>query len=167
MIQSSFKWGFLLGFLTSLGTQILTWLGLGLTNWFVLLTYFLVIVIIGCAVKGWKKYPEPRPGFINILLGVLIAVLLARLIFQAYMYIYIFHVYPTWVDDVAVTWTDSLRQSGAEESTINSMISSFRQAWEPLNIFTIELVKFGVPQFILGGIIAALVWFLPFKRSQG
>ena len=165
MIQSSLKWGLLLGFLTSLGTQILTWVGLGLTNWFVILTYILVIALIGWMVKSWKGTFNPRPGFMNVLMGVLTVVIIARLIFQAYMYVYIVYVDPSWVDDVAVTWAESLRQSGADESTVDSMISSFRRAWEPMNIFTIELVKFGIPQFILGGIVAALVWFLPFKRG--
>jgi hypothetical protein len=43
-LKSILKWGLFLGISISFGTQILTWFGLGITNWFVLLTYVLVII---------------------------------------------------------------------------------------------------------------------------
>ena len=67
---------------------------------------------------------------------------------------------PEWVERVAELWTNMMQEDGLTSEKINPQITAFRKAYEPLQMFTVELVKYGFPQFILG-LVSSL--FLVFR----
>ena len=75
------------------------------------------------------------------------------------MYVYITFIDPMWVETVADTWTKSMQDADTPQDQIDTMITGFRSAWEPTAIFTIEVIKYGVTQFILGMIVALFFVF--------
>lgn len=159
LLKISLKWGLYLGLSTSIGTQILTWLGLGLTNWFVLLTFVLVTLFIALGLKELKTSHEGQLRFIHALSAIIIIVLISRYIFQGYMYIYINYIDPEWVNTVADSWSRTMLDSGMNSTAVGQRIMAFRSAWEPLNIFTIEVVKYGIAQVVIGMVVAVFFIF--------
>ena len=70
-LKTILKWGLLLGASVALGTQILTWLGLGLTNWFLVLTYLLVVVFSILCLIELKKNGTIKLNLINDIIIIL------------------------------------------------------------------------------------------------
>ena len=163
--KTSARWGILLGLALVTGTQILTWAGLGLTNWFIFLTYFWVILFMILAFRDLKAKNEGKLIFKNVLLPIVIIVLISRLIFQIYMFIYINYVDPTWVETVAESWTQTMTETGVDAETIEKRIQFFRNAYVTQRMFTTELIAVGIPQMVLG-IIVSLFFVLKRKKSE-
>jgi hypothetical protein len=150
MLKNNVISGLLLGLSVSLGTQILTWLGLGLTNWFVLLTYILVLgFVIITLRKQWIIQNDSLP-FTKVLFGVFIIVLVSRYVFQLYMFLYINYVDPNWMNDVTIYWTQMLEDQGSPPEEIKASIDAFHKSYQPTRMFTVEIILYGFPQFILG-----------------
>lgn len=163
MIKNNVISGILLGLSVSLGTQILTWLGLGLTNWFVLLTYVLVLVFVIITLrKQWINQSNSLP-FTRVLVGVIIIVLVSRYVFQFYMYCYINYIDPNWVNDVSVYWTQMLQEKNTPPEEIKANIDAFQKAYQPFRMFTVEIILYGFSQFILG--LLASLYFV-FKKPS-
>ena len=156
-------WGLFLGLAVSFATQVLTWLGLGLSNWFVLATYALVVIFIYLRLKNLSQSQPQKISWGTAILTVVILILVSRYVFQTYMYIYTRYIDPEWVNNVAVTWKDMLIESGQDTDSIESTIQSFRKSYETIPMFTIEIVKYGLSQFILGMIVAA---FFVFRKRK-
>lgn len=162
-IQKDFKEGILLGVCLSLGTQILTWLGYGLTNMFIYLTYFLLVVfIVKAQRKNWPERNRSIP-FLQALTTVVIIVVTSRYVFQLYMYIYTTFIDPNWVNDVSVYWADLMRKDNIHQEEIDRSIENFRISFIPGQMFTIEIIKYGVAQIILGFITS--LYFIIKKPS--
>ena len=166
MIKISLKWGIILGLTISIGTQVLTWLGLGLTNWYVAITYVAVIVMTFLAAKNQIKALGSKFTYLKALMSVLVIIIVSRYIFQFYMYIYISYIEPTWVDTVSDMWTKMMHDQNVETEVLQKRISSFRKAWQPLNIFTVEIVYIGLSQFILGSIVTSVYKWISSRRKS-
>lgn len=155
-LKTILKQGLLLGISVALGTQILTWLGLGLTNWFLVLTYLLVVVFSIICLIELKKSGAIKLNLLNAILIVLAIILISRLIFQTYMFFYTRYLDPSWMDTVSETWTISLQESNVSADQIDRQINSFRKSYEVLPMFTSSLISYAVPQFIIGIIVSAV-----------
>ncbi len=154
--------GILLGLSISFGTQCLTWFGLGLTNWFVFLTYILLISFIVYAQRKHWLESETSISIIQALITIIIIVIISRYVFQLYMYIYITFADPNWVNTVVEYWTKTLRESNTSQEKINTLIEDFKNSYQPLQMFTRQIVKFGFGQIIIG-IIASLYFVIKNK----
>lgn len=150
------KWGVLLGAIIVIITQMLTWLGLGTSNWFVILTFISVILVaILFARKARTNFPDNSKA-LNWILPLLATIIISRYIFQAYMFIYIQFVDPSWVSTVSETWSAMLADQNFTTEQIENQISAFQKSYRPTQMFTIEIVKYGIPQFIIALIV---LWF--------
>ncbi len=163
-MKSSIKWGFILGIAVVAGTQILTWAGLGLSNWFVALTYLLVVLIVGLGLKDLKIRLGGKLKFPTAALAVLIIILISRIIFQLYMFIYTQYIDPDWVNAVAATWTDSMTNANISSELVADRIDAFRKSYEPLSMFTVQIINFGIPQIILGLIVS--IFFISRNKKK-
>ncbi len=159
------KWGLLLGVAVALGTQILTWAGLGLTNWFLILTYVLVVAFSVLSLIELKNRRETTFNFLNAALTIAAIILISRLVFQTYMFVYTRYIEPTWVDTVAETWIATLQASDVDANGIEQQISSFRKSYETLPMFTSSLILYAIPQFVLGLIVCVVFVFFQKKKS--
>jgi hypothetical protein len=155
-LKTIIKWGLLLGASVALGTQILTWLGLGLTNWFLVLTYLLVVVFSILCLIELRKSGAIKLNLLNAILIILGIILISRLIFQTYMFIYTRYIDPSWVDAVSETWAISLQESNVTADQIDRQINGFRKSYEVLPMFTSSLISYAVPQFIIGIIVSTV-----------
>jgi hypothetical protein len=153
-MKTYIKWGVLLGLATSIGTQILTWLGLGLTNWFVMLTYIMVVLFVFMGLKNIKSENGGSLSFGRAFIAIAVIILVSRLIFQVYMYVYVHHIDPGWIAMVEEKWRLMMQEANVSEEVITQRMVGFRKAYEPLQMFSTELIKYGMPQYILGGIVA-------------
>lgn len=161
--RHSIIWGLYLGITLSMMTQILTWLGLGTSNWFIYLTYILVIIFISIGLKKLKSKKEGKLSFISSFSFVLVTILLSRLLFQTYMFVYTHYIDPNWVSKVANIWTQQMEQAGISAEQISNSIQGFKEAYQTGNMFTIELIKYGVPQIIIGVLISL---YFVFKKTK-
>lgn len=165
-LKTIIKWGLIFGASLAIGTQILTWLGLGLTNWFVLLTYVLVIVFSILGLIDLKKWNGTKMNFMNAALLIFGIVIVSRLFFQTYMFIYTRYIDPSWVETVAKTWTISLQESQVDPNIIKQQIEGFRKSYETLPMFTSFLILYAIPQFVLGLVVSTLFLLFNKKKSK-
>lgn len=165
-LKTIIKWGLLFGASVALGTQILTWVGLGLTNWFLVLTYLLVVVFSILCLIELKKSGEIKLNLLKAILIILGIILISRLIFQTYMFIYTRYLDPSWVDTVSQTWAISLKESNVAPDQIDRQINGFRKSYEVLPMFTSSLISYAVPQFIIGIITSTVFVFTNKIKSR-
>jgi hypothetical protein len=159
----SLKYGLFLGVSVVICTQALTWLGLGLTNWFVLFTFLCVIIFSYLGVKELKLSSGGQISFGKAALSVVIIILLSRMIFQIYMFVYTQYIDPDWVNTVIESWTETLQEANTPADKIEKQMTAFRKSYEPLSMFTIQLINYGLPQIVIG-IVAALPLVLKKKK---
>ena len=162
MIKQKIKWGLLLGLSISLGTQILTWLGLGLTNLFVLLTYLLVAVFIFHALRKQRR-SQQSISLWEALITVLVLVIISRYVFQFFLFLYVNYFHPGWIAEVSKYWSELLAEKGTSQVLIDAQIKAFQDAYRPFNMFTIEIIRYGFAQIVLGLLIAL---FFVFKKNK-
>ena len=158
-MKTSIKYGFYLGLCLVVGTQILTWLGQGSTNWFVLLTYLFVIGFSFVILRKVRSENDGKLRLLNIFVTIFTMVIISRIIFQIYMFIYTHYIDPGWIETVAGTWTNTMQESDLSEEIVEQRISGFRKAYEPIPMFTVELIKYAVPQIILGLLVSLIFLF--------
>ena len=110
--------------------------------------------------RSLRKRSAARPGVVRTVVLITLMILVSRVIYQTYMFVYLNFVDPTWVDTVAEVWSAQLRQAGAADEKIAMNIADFRNQWETGYIFSIGIIRWGIPQFILGLVAAAVsaVW---------
>ena len=166
MLRISIKWGVILGLSIVVGTQILTWLGYGLTNWFVAITYLAVIITVLYGSRNLRNTLREDFTMIKAMLAVLIMVIISRYIFQTYMFIYINYIEPDWIEKVSEIWTEMLQEKNVAAEQIQQKISTFHRAYEPLNMFTVEIIYIGLSQIILGCIVAGSYKWLSSRKSE-
>lgn len=159
ILKISLKWGLSLGIAVSIATQILTWLGFGLTNWFIFVSIILTVIAIALASNEVQVENQGKLPFLNALTLVIVSVLIARFIFQIYMFVYTRYIDPSWIDTVAESWTVMLQEAGTTAEQIDVQIQSFRKAYEFVPMFTSALVLYGIPQFFWGFITALFFVF--------
>ena len=162
-VKTIVKWGILLGVAEVIGTQMLTWLGLGLTNWFIIMMHVLTIVFVILSLKDLKKQTESKINFLHAVILVFCIVLIARLIFQIYMFIYINYIDPMWLETVAISWTTTLQEQNYTQDQIGNTIESFRNSYKTIPMFTSALLMYAIP-FIAEGIIIAAVYLFITKK---
>lgn len=143
-------WGLGLGAAVVLTIQVLTWIGLGLSNWTWILPWVLVVVFAVLAGKSLARRLGKRPRFLQAVLLLIVMVFVARVMYQTYMFVYINFIDPTWVDTVAEVWAGQLEDSGASAEEIDRRVESFRKQWQTGFVFTLGLVAYTLPQVILG-----------------
>ena len=160
----SLKYGLWLGFFISAGTQVLTWIGLGLTNWFVLLTYLLVIVFGFVSTRKWWVNHHRSVTFLQVFLLCLILVVVSRYVFQGYMYIYTRYIDPEWINEVATIYSDMLRENNLSDSVIEVRIVAFRQSYKATSMFTFEIIRYGISQWVFC-VLASIIFV--FKSRKG
>jgi hypothetical protein len=153
-IHHSIRWGFTLGLATSLATQILTWLGLGLSQWFNVISIALVVIFTFFCLQQLRTRLESRLTFKDALIHVVLLILIARVIFQIYMFVYTRYIDPEWVDTVSLSWSSSLEASGMEADRIEQTIEQFRKSYHPVPMFTTALIQYAIPQFIVGLLVS-------------
>lgn len=163
--QHDVLWGLVLGVAVSVGVQILTWMGLGLTYWTWVVTYLLVALFAVLAARSLLRR-NGSLGLPRTAILVLVLVLVSKLIFQIYMFLYIHAVDPGWVDRVAEVWAPQLRESGASEAEIERQISAFRRNWSTPYIFTLGVIAYALPQAVIGFVAAALGAVWPGRRKS-
>ena len=154
MIKRGLKWGVILGISLIVGTQILTWLGLGTSPWYIVMTYILVIIAALLSARDQKNADTERFNYLRSFLNVLIVIVVSRYFFQTYMYFYINFIDPTWIETVSENWSKMLQERNHSEEQIVNQISRFKKAYQLLNMFTTEIVFKGVSQFVLGCLIS-------------
>ena len=160
--KTSIKWGISLGIGLVAGTQILTWLGLGVSNWFVVITLLFAVVFVALGLREIKRRNDGVLTMVGATLAVLMIILISRYVFQLYMFVYINYIDPNWVNQVAETWTTSMREADTPTALINQRIDAFRQGWQTLPMFTVQIIFGAVPQIVLG-LITSL--FFVFKKT--
>ena len=165
LLKHHLYWGLGLGAAVVLTIQVLTWLGLGLSNLTWILPWVLVVVFAVLAGKSLTKRLGARPRFLQAFLLLIVMILVGRIMFQTYMFIYINFVDPTWVDTVAEVWSGQLAESGATAEEIDKRITSFRRQWETSFVFTLGLVAYTLPQVVLGLLAMVLAVVQPWKKD--
>ncbi len=161
--KTALKWGAYLGITQVIGTQILTWLGQGTSNWFPIMMTVLVILFITMMLKGIKSSEGGKLTFLKALVPIIIAIVAAFYIFQLYMFIYVNYIDPQWIDNTAVSWSQTMADNGVDQADIDKRIDIFRNSYKPLSMFTIQIINYGVPQMILGIIVSL---FFIFRRKK-
>ena len=156
MIKRGLKWGMILGISLIVGTQILTWLGLGTSPWYIVMTYLLVIIAAFLSTRDQKDANIEGFNHLRSFLNVLIVIVVSRYFFQTYMFLYINFIDPTWIETVSENWSKMLQERNISEEQIVNQISRFKKAYQPLNMFTTEIVFKGVSQFVLGCLISSV-----------
>jgi len=159
LIRHSLKFGLWLGLSISAGTQILTWMGLGLTNWFVFLTYLLIIVFGFLSTRKWWVNNDRSIGFLKVLLSCFILIVASRYIFQGYMYGYTRYINPDWINEVVVIYADMLKMYDLSDAVIQDRIDAFRQSYSATSMFGIEIIRFGISQWILCVMVSMIFVF--------
>ena len=160
--KAAIKWGVYLGLARIISTQILTWLGLGTSNWYLVTTYALVALFIFLLIKNIKEQVEGRFPFMNGLIPIIVAILVSMYLFQLYMFIYVNYIDPQWVQNTSDSWIQTMVDSGVDQTVIDNRINYFKKSYQPLSMFTIQILNYGVPQMILGLIVSL---FFVFKRK--
>ena len=167
LLQHHLYWGLGLGAAVVLTIQVLTWLGLGLSNLTWILTWTMVVVFAVLAGKSLGRRLGARPRLLQAILLLVVMILVGRVIYQTYMFVYINYVDPTWVDTVAEVWSAQLEESGATADQIDRKIESFRRQWETGFVFTLGLVAYALPEFVLGFLAMLLGVVQPWKKGAG
>jgi len=160
-----FKWGIALGIAVSLGTQILTWLGLGLTNWFLILTYVLLVFVLIFALKEISKIHAGNFKIMNGFLLIVGIIIISRLVFQIYMFIHTRYIDVEWIDSVAEAWEVALTSSNVATVQIENQVQNFRKSYETVPMFTSALLSYAIPQFIIGLIITVVYYFVGNRKK--
>jgi hypothetical protein len=165
LLQHHLSWGLGFGAAWVVTIQVLTWIGLGLSNWTWILPWALVVVFSVLAGKSLGKRLGNRPRFLQALLLLVVMLLVGRVIYQTYMFVYINYVDPTWVDTVAEVWSGQLEESGATAEEISTKIATFRSQWQTSYVFTMGLVAYVIPELVLGLLAMLLAVVQPWKKS--
>jgi hypothetical protein len=157
-------WGLGLGAAVVLCIQILTWIGFGLSHLTWVLTWLLVMVFAVLAGKSLGRHLGDRPRFLQALVLLVVMILVGRVLYQTYMFVYINFVDPTWVNTVAEVWSAQLEDAGSSAEQIDQSIASFRKQWETRYVFTLGIVAYALPQLALG-LLAMIVGVVqPWKK---
>ena len=159
MYSSAIKGGVILGLILVIVTQILTWMGLGTSGWYVGLTYISVIVVAIFFVRLLMSLKDGQPSFMKMLIPLGILIIISRYIFQLYMYVYIHHIDPSWVDTIAATWTEMMIDKEMATDLMDTQIAGFRKAYETLPMFTTEIFKIAISQYVLGLMVAGIYYW--------
>lgn len=167
LLKHHLAWGAALGATVVLSIQVLTWVGLGLSHVTWILTYAWVVLFAIAAGRSLGRRVGRRPRFLQAALLLLVMILVSRVIYQAYMFVYINYVDPAWVETVARVWTEQLEQAGASPEQIERNIAGFRMQWETRYIFTLGIISYGIAQFVLGLVALGLVVVQPWRRRPG
>jgi len=165
LLKHHLYWGLGLGAAVVLTIQILTWMGLGLSNLTWILPWALVVVFALLAGKSLGRRLGTRPRFLQALLLLIAMILVARVVYQTYMFVYINFVDPTWVDTVAEVWSAQLEESGATAEQIDEQVASFRRQWETGFVFTLGLIAYTLPQLVVGTVAMLLGVVQPWKKG--
>jgi hypothetical protein len=72
---------------------------------------------------------------------------------------------PKWVDMVAEVWIQMMEDAEIPVAKIEQRIRMFRQSWEVVPMFTVEILKGGISQFVLG-LIVSLPYVFRNPRKQ-
>jgi hypothetical protein len=80
------------------------------------------------------------------------------------MFIYTQYIDPDWVNTVAESWTKTLQEANTPAEKIDKQINAFRKSYEPLSMFTIQLINYGLPQFVIGVIVS--IPFVLHKKNR-
>jgi hypothetical protein len=166
IVKGGLFWGLLLGLSEVACIQVLTWAGLGLSHLTWILTYVLVVILAITAGLAVEKGSAQRLGILNAAVLVLVMVLVSRVIYQTYMFVYINYLDPGWVETVATVWREQLRQGGANEETIAANISQFRREWETVHIFTYGIINYGIAHYILALFSVVVVVCRPWRLER-
>jgi len=166
IVKHRLLWGVYLGLAVVASTQLLTWMGLGLSHLTWISSWALTAVFAVLAARSFGRRLGERPGFPRVAGLLLVMILVGSLIYQTYMYLYINFVDPTWVDTVAEVWSAQLAEAGVSAEEIETGITRFRARWETPYVFTLGLVGYSLPPFLLGLVAATLVVVQPWKKRS-
>jgi hypothetical protein len=72
---------------------------------------------------------------------------------------------PEWVDEVSELWSTQMREGGSSMEATTSRIDNFQYSYEAMPMFTIELVKYAIPQIVIG-LIAATIYIIVTNRKE-
>lgn len=159
-------WGVWLGLAIVAAIQILTWVGLGLSNLTWISTWVLVAIFAVLGAKSLARRQGDRPKFLRVATMLVVMLLVSSLIYQTYMWVYINYIDPTWVDTVAEVWAAQLEEGGASADEIEKNITRFRKQWETKFVFTTGIVAYSLPPFLLGLLSATLLVVQPWKKRS-
>ena len=164
LMQHHLLWGVGLGAAVVACIQILTWAGLGLSHLTWISTYLMVVLFAILAGRSLGRRLGERPRLLQAIVLMAVMILVSRVIYQTYMFVYINFVDPTWVDTVAEVWSAQLRDAGTADEQIDRQISHFRGQWETGYIFTLGIISYGIAQFILGLVAVVISAVRPWRR---
>ncbi len=165
LLKHHLLWGVGLGAAEVACIQVLTWVGLGLSHVTWILTYVLVVVFAVLGARSLHQRLAARPRFLQAVVLIVAMILVSRLIYQTYMFLYINYVDPTWIETVAEVWSGQLQEAGTPPEQIAKQIDGFRMQWRTGYIFTLGIVSFGVAQFVLALLAVVVAVVQPWKKT--
>ena len=118
------------------------------------MTRFIPVQIIGSGVVAYRSRNDSVLPLKDALIINTTLILVASLVNQAYMYIYITAIEPEWIDNVAEMRRQMLVDNGADSSTIDRRISALRTAFTPVRMFTRGIIIPGLWDFLFAGSVA-------------
>lgn len=135
-------------------TQVLIWLGLGLTDWPLYVTVALTGLFAERGVHSLEQLLGERllSGQVALMIGVM--TLIAALLHQAFMFLHVTYVDPTWVDNVAGVIE-------AERGLPSAV--DYQNRWRPGYVFTLGALWFAFKHWMFGTFI---VTFGPTDRPK-
>ncbi len=166
LLKHDLLWGVGLGAAAVASTQILTWVGLGLTHWTWISINVLVVVFAVLGGRSLRRRLAAAPSLAQAALLIGLMILVSKVIYQAYMFVYINVVDPTWVDMVAEVSDAQLRAAGTSEERIASNIADFRNQWRTGYIFSLGIVRYELAHLILGFGTITVSAVRPWRRSS-
>lgn len=163
LLRYGLFYGVILGLLRVANVQSLTWLGLGLTSWVFVVDKILMVGVVIWAHHIYKRHDEVGLSFKDAFVMGVIIVLVAVLINQAYMYLYITLIEPGWVDKVADMRRQLLIENEIDPARIDERVAAFRNAYTPTRMFTRGIV---VPSLWDTVVLSIIGGFTRTKSSQ-
>lgn len=153
MFQHSVRYGATLGAAMVVSVQVLTWLGLGLTGWVFGLNLVLLITMVSLAHRSYRRSSDHGMTFLE---GAGIAaamILVALLINQVYMVLYMTYIEPGWVDRVVEIRRELLIAGGNTADQIAPRLADVRASFTPLRMMTSGVIVPGLWQLLIASVI--------------
>lgn len=153
MFQHSVRCGAALGAAMVVSVQVLTWLGLGLTGWVFGLNMVLLITTVSVAHRSYRRRSDHGMTFLEGVGIAAVMILLALLINQVYMLVYLTYIEPGWLDRVVEIRRELLMAGGNTADQIAPRLAAVRAGFTPLRMMTTGVIVPGLWQLLIASVI--------------
>jgi hypothetical protein len=164
-MKKGVRYGLLLGLAYIVNVQSLTWLGLGLTGW--VFAGEATLSIGALVALLWTEHREdPPPRWVLSTGALATMILVAGLVQQAYMVIYITLIHPEWVESVVGIRRELLTASGVEPEQLQQRLAILRSNFTPLRMLTTGVIIPGLWKLGMLAVVAAPLRFMAAVRPR-